>query len=176
MSMRKRKDQQNSNRSTTIDDSSPTAAERLAGTSFELVRNRQGQFQYFISQIIDRSERIQAQETKRSLVSRLALAAGAVGIGIWEWDISHRLLLWDQRMYEFYGLTDTTISKKLWLSRIHAEDHRALNKTLNTACTGKLDKASGEFRVLSGASQTYRFGIDHCRRCLSTCTKPPLSP
>ncbi len=45
-----------------------------------------------------------AGEVERRLIERLNLATAAGAIGIWDWDIVKNELVWDDRMYELYGI------------------------------------------------------------------------
>jgi chemotaxis family two-component system sensor kinase Cph1 len=55
------------------------------------------------------AERTQELEKSREQLStaarRLGLATEALRAGIWDWDVRTDLIVWDEKMYEIYGLT-----------------------------------------------------------------------
>jgi len=63
---------------------------------------------------------------------RLTLAAEAGGMGVWEWDIQHDQLTWDERMYALYGIAPQDAPKmlhSLWLSSfLHPDDIERLQR------------------------------------------------
>jgi PAS domain-containing protein len=52
----------------------------------------------------DISERKQPEENIVRLLERLNMATHAASLGIWDWDIQKDELVWDDRMYELYGV------------------------------------------------------------------------
>lgn len=60
----------------------------------------------------------------RKLNSRLALAAEAGGIGVWEWNVQTGRLTWDIRMYEIYQIDPMIASStySMWRDRVHPDD------------------------------------------------------
>ncbi|MDV3347301.1 PAS domain S-box protein [Leptothoe sp. LEGE 181152] len=70
------------------------------------------------------AERRQAEVELRELSTRLDLALEAVGIGIWDWNITHNKLIWDSRFYELYGTTPEAFERdySAWAKRVHPED------------------------------------------------------
>jgi PAS domain-containing protein len=74
--------------------------------------------------ILDVSDRKQAEIQLQDLTKRLELAARSARIGIWEWDIVSDCLIWDDRMYELYGLPSGDFGEayEAWETRIHPDD------------------------------------------------------
>jgi len=59
----------------------------------------------------------------RTMNTRISLALRAVGIGVWEWNFKTNTLLWDEKMYEIYGLQPgTPVTSERWKSVVHPED------------------------------------------------------
>ena len=58
----------------------------------------------------DVSTRKDAERQLQSLSDRLTLAAKSSAMGIWDWDVVHNILTWDDRMYELYGITSNQFS------------------------------------------------------------------
>ncbi|MCR9221275.1 MAG: ATP-binding protein [Alphaproteobacteria bacterium] len=88
-------------------------------------------------------------ETMDVLRERLTLAAEAGRIGIWEYEPATNRLVWNERMFEIYGLPATSepISYETWERRVHPND---LQETLGSlqggvAGTGVYD---AQFRII----------------------------
>ena len=69
-----------------------------------LVRGADGKADYFISTVQDISERKALELERAVLTERLTLATHAGGVGVWDWDIATNALIWDERMFELYGI------------------------------------------------------------------------
>lgn len=72
----------------------------------------------------DITERKQAEEHLRRLAERLKLALQAANIGIWEWDLVRDYLIWDDRMFELYGIPASDFDGiwTAWETRLHPDD------------------------------------------------------
>lgn len=86
----------------------------------------------------------------RSASSRLALAASAAGVGIWEYDPHTRESVWDDRMYQIYGLPpgDRSHSYSLWAQALHPADLVRVQREFDRAVEIAGDFMS-EFRILT---------------------------
>ncbi|BAY64945.1 two-component hybrid sensor and regulator [Calothrix brevissima NIES-22] len=75
-----------------------------------------GQFRGYRGMARDITVRKQAQEQLRNLSDRLNLAVKSAQIGIWDWDLLNDSLVWDERMYELFGVSPTNfdISQGAW--------------------------------------------------------------
>ena len=98
-------------------------------------------------QDIDESKRTTLEYQKVS--DRLAIAAGAANIGIWDYDVIENTLVWDQNMYRLYGIEQKHFKGvfEAWESVLHPEDKKRSNKEVELALTGKKDFDT-EFRVI----------------------------
>ena len=70
---------------------------------------------------------------------RLDLAKRAAGIGIWELDIKTNRLVWDERMYELYGVRkeDFSGAYDAWQKGLHPDDRKESEKALESAIKNK---------------------------------------
>ena len=49
-------------------------------------------------------ERKQVEDALRESEERLGLAVSAAQVGIWDWDLKSDIVIWDDVMYQFYGI------------------------------------------------------------------------
>lgn len=91
----------------------------------------------------------QAEATIRRLAERLGLAARAAHIGVWDWDIQKNELVWDDRMYELYGVRreDFAGAYEAWLQGLHPDDRAASDVSSAAARRGERPYDT-EFRVV----------------------------
>jgi len=94
-------------------------------------------------------ELITAKEIAEESEQRLKLASSSAELGIWDWNVTKNILVWDDRMFQLYGIKKERFANTVdaWLNGLHPEDkERALAET-NKALAG--DKQfNTEFRVL----------------------------
>nr|WP_215618334.1 PAS domain S-box protein [Leptothoe kymatousa] len=103
------------------------------------------------------AERRQAEAELRELSTRLNLALEAVGIGIWDWDITHNTLTWDDRFHELYGTTPAAFERnyEAWASHIYPQDRPAAEAAMQRALSNEA-AYDIEFRVIH-ADGTVRY-------------------
>jgi two-component system, cell cycle sensor histidine kinase and response regulator CckA len=99
----------------------------------------------FVREVTERRRSVdELRETSR----RLALALGSGGLGVWDWDIQHNEMFWDDRMLEMYGVSRETFvgGVEAWKQGLHPDDaERAI-----AACQAALDGTAEydtEFRI-----------------------------
>ncbi|MEZ2320072.1 MAG: PAS domain S-box protein [Microcoleus sp.] len=97
----------------------------------------------------DISDRKRAQEQLSSLSDRLELALKSGQIGIWDWDIVNDRLIWDDRMYELYGVTASDFggAYQAWEAAIHPDDILA-TRTVSEESRAGIRDFDTEFRVV----------------------------
>ena len=73
---------------------------------------------------IDITEQKQAAEKTARINERLVLAGRAAHLGIWDWDLANNRLVWDDRMFELYGVGKEAFSGVYedWLKWVHPGD------------------------------------------------------
>ena len=103
---------------------------------------------FFTGIIRDISRRKQTDEALRQISTRLELAVQAGGVGVWDLDIVKNELLWDDRMFELYGLEPSNFghSYESWLNGIHPDDFERSDAEIKMAIRGEKDFDT-EFRV-----------------------------
>jgi PAS domain S-box-containing protein len=103
-----------------------------------------------ISAVIrDRTDHKKSQEKLREVSDRLKLATHTSSIGIWSYDIAHKLLVWDDIMFQLYGVKKETFSGayEIWRSGLHPDDMERGEKEVQQAIHGEKEFDT-EFRVI----------------------------
>lgn len=67
---------------------------------------------------------------------RMRLAMNAAGIGVWEVDLIHNKLIWDQRCRELFGTMDEGINYEEALGSIHPDDVSMVDQKVQAALRG----------------------------------------
>ncbi|PPT09453.1 Circadian input kinase A [Geitlerinema sp. FC II] len=98
---------------------------------------------------IDISDRKQVEAQLHNLSDRLQLAVKSAQMGIWDWDIPNDELVWDDRMYELYGIAPSDFAGvyEAWEACVHPEDLEAVRQCLQDALEGQRDY-DVEFRAI----------------------------
>jgi PAS domain S-box-containing protein len=97
---------------------------------------------------------------------RLQLAIQAAGLGIWDWDVEHDRLVWDDSMYRLYGAHKDKFTGALdaWSRCLVPEDLPRAKRELEAALRGdheyrtdfRVRRADGAIRTIHGVGQTIR--------------------
>ena len=82
-------------------------------------------------------------------VERLALAAKAGGVGIWDYDLVNNSLYWDDQMFRLYGISSQQFSGayEAWQAGVHPDDRQRGDAEIQAALRGDADFDT-EFRVV----------------------------
>lgn len=93
----------------------------------------------------DITERMQSFEQMRDLSQRLKLATSSAHLGVWDWNIRDNHMVWDDRMFELYGITREKFPTSIgvWQNGLHPED----KGTAITVCTAAL-KSGKDFNTI----------------------------
>ena len=80
---------------------------------------------------------------------RLALAARAGGVGIWDYDVVNNRLEWDEQMFRLYGITREQFggAYEAWQAGVHPEDRQRGDAEIQLAFQAQKE-FDIEFRVL----------------------------
>ncbi len=88
-----------------------------------------------------------AELTRKAELLEMATAAG--GVGVWDWDINHNVLVWDAVMYRLYGLKPQAFSGayQSWMSALHPQDKDRVDSDIRAALRGEREYRP-RFRVV----------------------------
>jgi signal transduction histidine kinase/CheY-like chemotaxis protein/HPt (histidine-containing phosphotransfer) domain-containing protein len=95
------------------------------------------------------TERKQIEDNLKLMTDRLSLAARAGGVGVWDYDLVAKHLIWDEQMYRLYGITAAQFSGayEAWTAGVHPEDRARGDAEIQMALRGEKEFDT-EFRVL----------------------------
>lgn len=114
-----------------------------------------------VQSAIDLSERVENEkrilesslaellQEKRELLRRFEFAAGSAQLGIWELDLSHHHLVWDERMFAIFGRHHSSKNSiyRLWKESIHPDDLSEVESKLAYA-SQEMQSIHLEYRVM----------------------------
>lgn len=102
---------------------------------------------YGTFQDIDKEKR--AELAYQEVSDRLTIATNASKIGIWDYNIVENELIWDDHMYELYGIQKDSFNGvvEAWEACVHEEDKERSQREVEMAINGEKDFNS-EFRVV----------------------------
>ncbi len=97
----------------------------------------------------DISDRKQSEAKLENLTQRLQLAASSAYLGIWDWNVKENTMVWDDRMFELYGIKREAFPNSIdaWMNGLHPEDKKAAIEECQAALNGEKEFDT-EFRVL----------------------------
>ena len=85
------------------------------------------------------AERTLAELQSHELLQRLQLATASANIGIWDWDVLSNKMIWDERMFDMYGITSSTFVSTVdaWTNALHPDDKDAAVSASQAALNGE---------------------------------------
>jgi PAS domain S-box-containing protein len=119
------------------------AGHRKSGQEFPLELSlsswKTGEGTFYTGIIRDITERKRAAEKVAQLAERLELATSAAQIGVWDWNILKNELVWDDQMFDLYGVKkeDFGGAYDAWLSGVHPEDRARCDEAVQQALRNK---------------------------------------
>ncbi|MFZ4398721.1 MAG: PAS domain S-box protein [Bacteroidales bacterium] len=95
------------------------------------------------------TDRKLAEEALKQISTRLALATRAGGVGVWDYDIVNNILLWDDQMFEIYGVDKKNACNayKTWRTGVHPEDIVRTDSEIKKAIDGEKE-FNTEYRII----------------------------
>ena len=99
----------------------------------------------------ERTAKLRKREIElQKLSDRLGIALKSAAIGCWDWDIEQNTSLWDDRMYELYGVpipVDPMVNCDILPRSLHPEDRDFVMNLLQETVLG-LAEYDTEFRIV----------------------------
>ncbi|NNE75778.1 MAG: PAS domain-containing protein, partial [Pricia sp.] len=113
------------------------------------VENVNGQCVRIYGTFQDIDEKKKAQLDFLTITERLAVATKGANVGIWDYNITHNDLVWDDNMYRLYGIKkeDFKGEYEAWHSGLHPDDRECGMKEIEMAISGEKEFDT-EFRVI----------------------------
>ena len=92
---------------------------------------------------------VQATEQVRAALQQIKLTADAAEIGTWQWNFDDDPLIWDERIYAFYGVPvgQPGLVHDIWRSHVHPDDIEQIDASLAEAQRNG-QEWSATFRIL----------------------------
>ncbi|MDR3568501.1 MAG: PAS domain S-box protein [Syntrophobacteraceae bacterium] len=99
--------------------------------------------------IRDITERKRAERELREITSRLNLATASAKAGVWDWNLQENDMVWDDQMFELYGLTRENFPGAIqaWEQALHPDDSLRAIEEFRAAINGQRHLDT-KFRVL----------------------------
>jgi len=97
----------------------------------------------------DITERKQAEEMLGEFSQRLKLAIASGQFGVWDWNVKENVMIWDDRMFELYGVTRDAFPSNIdaWTNGLHPDDSQRAIDECNSALNGEKE-FNTIFRIL----------------------------
>ncbi|MCA9275164.1 MAG: PAS domain-containing protein [Phycisphaerales bacterium] len=119
------------------------------------ISDEAGCFTGFMVMVSDITERKLIMEEIRTLAMRLQMATEGSGVGIWDLDVETGELVWDETMYQMYGIDPSVFESNFegWRSCVHPDDLERAEQELRDAIASK-NKYSLTFRIVKPSGET----------------------
>jgi PAS domain S-box-containing protein len=117
--------------------------------SFSLVKDEKGQPEGIWAVIRDITDRKRSEQELEQMIDRFNLATRSANMGVWEWEVQNNRLIWDDKMFEIYGVDKEEFTWNIegWARVLHPEDLERSYRDLEAAVQGEKDYDC-EFRVV----------------------------
>jgi PAS domain S-box len=90
------------------------------------------------------------EERLRTLTDRWQLALRASRYGVWDWDPLTGRVIWDDRLFEIYGVARDNFSgsRAAWLEFLHPDDRARAEQMEQDALNAGAEEYENEFRII----------------------------
>ena len=114
-----------------------------------LIRDAKGKPDGMWSVVRDITDRKNAEQELERMIDRFNLAAQSGNMGVWEWNVKTNELLWDDKMFDLYGIKKEGFSGtyEAWEKMVHPDDRARSNEEIQRAIRGEKE-CDFEFRVV----------------------------
>ncbi|EAY27022.1 PAS domain S-box protein [Microscilla marina] len=121
------------------------------------VRAKHGAPLRAVGTCLDIDERKRNEEELKSLNHKFQLAYEAASIGVWEHNYKTEQSIWDDKMYEIFGVSRQTFKteKQSWIEQlVHPDDRNRLKEEIATFFHLGITIQENEFRVITPGGKT----------------------
>ncbi len=131
---------------------------RWISSRTKVERNEAGEAVRSIGAHLDITQRKQNEEALRESEERFRLAAGAAGLGVWDYDAVLNQREWSDRLREILGVPPgAEATLELAESCIHPADRPRFMRQLNSIRAGKSERFEDTFRIRRASDQAERW-------------------
>lgn len=113
------------------------------------IKNKIGEISGASSIAMNISDRKKAERALREAEFTKELALDAGRVGVFDWDLKNNILIWDDILYNLYGVSkeDFSGAYEAWSSGLHPDDKEKAEEDVQLALQGEKD-FNTEFRVV----------------------------
>jgi len=117
--------------------------------SFSTIHKPDGALLGYLAIAKDITAQKKSEESLYSMTDRLQLATLAAKMGIWDYDIEKKLLIWDKTVYQLFGANpdEKVPPENIWERYIHPDDKARVLDTIDNALKHEY-LFEHEFRVI----------------------------
>lgn len=107
----------------------------ILGRGAAVTRSEDGRATRMLGTHTDITGRVASRNALRESEERLKLATAAAHMGVWDWNLQYNILVWDDKVFEIYGVAPDAAAdtKMLWEQAIHTEDRVEVIEKLDAA-------------------------------------------
>jgi PAS domain S-box-containing protein len=119
--------------------------------------NEEGKPYQYVAIRTDITDIKKTEEQLMRITERFELAKASARIGVWDWDVVNNIKVWDDQMFEIYGMPrqNSKDTIRLWEKSVHPDDLSRIQNELQLALAG--EKAyNTEYRI-RWADQSIRY-------------------
>lgn len=124
---------------------------------------------WLIAFITDVTRQKEDKERLGNLTTRLLLATEAAQVGVWDWNVLDNSLIWDDTMYDIYGVDKNTFSGayEAWQQSVHPDDIQQSEAKLAKCLTDGIDFddqfrvvwPNGDIRIIKARARVKKDGV-----------------
>ena len=117
--------------------------------SLKPILDSRGDVLHLMPESRDITELKRSEDALKALNTRLSLAVRAADLGVWEYDLRHRRLFFDEKMLRLYGLSEDEFdgTAQTWIDLVHPEDRQATREIAQKAILD-IEGSEAEFRIV----------------------------
>lgn len=125
------------------------------------IKDTNGQINYVLGVSEDITDLKHTQVELEHINQRIAFAADAAQIGIWEWDMGLDKLIWDETMFKLFDIDEEKFTGHYsdWTRLLHPDDYVDITESLQSCVIHKSD-FHDQFRIITRSGQVVHIKAD----------------